>query len=436
MIVIYVEKSSIRVEYILKHLFKNILGCKYSVTDDEKKYLESPCPAICYAKNYNGKGIHIVPHGILFEEGTRPVEPEISYWEELPVFFRTQGEEVPFDIFAAAFYLVSRYEEYLEKERDKHNRYPAEKSLAFRYGFLDKPVVDYWAMQLRKILQDKFPEIIFNTPQFFFIPTIDVDNVFAYRHKGLFVNGYHILKDIFTGNMNRAMYRLSVILRKQKDPFFNLQKIVSLHHDCGTFPVFFFHCGCYGRYDKKTFFPSYKYWAARRSISRDFTVGLHPSYRAAFSLLLFKIERKALEMCTINKDVSHNRFHYLRFNLPESYRMLSRERIRHDWSMGYSSHPGFRAGTSFPFNFYNLNNDRIYKLIIHPFAVMDKTLKSDLNLNTEESQSYILNLAEKVKAVNGTFVTVFHNENLTDAFSWTGWRTMYRSMMKILHRQR
>ena len=432
MVTIYVEKKSDRIEFIFSHLFKYMLCCEFAITDNKKKYLGSSYPVICYAKESIGKGLHIVPHGLLFEEGVRPIEPEVSYWEELPVFFQTHGKDVPFDLFSASFYLLSRYEEYLEKGRDKHGRYPVEKSLAFRHGFLEQPIVDQWVMQLRKVLRDKYPELKFDAPPFQFIPTIDVDNVFAYRHKGLFVNGYQLLKELFTGKFRRAKYRLAVILRREDDPFFNLKKITSLHRECGTLPIFFFHCGCYGKYDKKIFFPSYGYRNDRWNISRDFIVGLHPSYHAAFSPLRFWMERKAMESCIMDKKVFNSRFHYLRFRIPESYRMLSRRGIAHDWSMGYSTHPGFRAGTSFPFHFYNLNNEKTYKLMIHPFAVMDKTLKMDMNLNEEESEQYILDLAQRVKAVNGTFVTVFHNENLTDAFSWKGWRKMYYSLQKEL----
>jgi hypothetical protein len=63
---------------------------------------------------------------------------------------------------------------------------------------------------------------------------------------------------------------------------------------------------------------------------------------------------------------------------------------------------------------------------------MDKTLKTDLNLNEEESKQCILNFAQKVKAVNGVFVTIFHNENLTDAFDWKGWKKMYCSLLTEL----
>ncbi len=432
MATIYMKKTSARTEFIVNHLFKNILNCRFTITNDLKKYLDSKHPIVCYAKEYAGKGLHIIPSGLLSEEGIRPIEPEISYWEELPVFFRTSGKEIPFDLFSASFYLLSRYEEYFEKDRDRHGRYPVEKSLAFRHGFLEQPVVDQWAVKLKELLREKYPEIVFNAPNFQFIPTIDVDNIFAYRHKGLFVHGFQLLREVFTGKFRRARYRLAVIFRREEDPFFNLINITSLHRDCGTLPIFFFHCGGYGRYDKKTFLPSFAYRNVKRNISRDFIVGLHPSYHAAFFPLLFRLERKALDRCMMDKKVLHNRFHFLRFRIPESYRMLSREGIAHDWSMGYSSNPGFRAGTSFPFHFYNLNNEKTYRLLLHPFAVMDKTLKKDLNLNPEESKQYILNLARKVKAVNGTFVTIFHNENLTDAFSWRGWKKMYGSLLKEL----
>ncbi len=396
--------------------------------------MDAKFPVINYAGKYTGKGLHIIPCGLLSEKSIHSIEPEVTYWDELPVFFRTPGKEIPFDLFAASFFLLSRYEEYLEKSWDKHGRYPVEKSLAFRYGFLEQPVVDQWAVKLKKILQEKYPEIVFKTPNFQFMPTIDVDNIFAYRHKGIFVNGLQLLKEVFTGKYRKAKYRLSVILRREEDPFFNLQKITTLHRDCGTLPIFFFHCGGYGKYDKKTFVPSLAYRNVKWNISRDFIVGLHPSYHAAFFPLLFWLERKAMEWCMLDKKLFHCRFHYLRFRVPESYRMLSHEDITHDWSMGYSSHPGFRAGTSFPFHFYNLNNEKTYRLMIHPFVVMDKTLKKDLHLNEEQSRQYILDFARKVKAVNGIFVTIFHNENLTDAFDWKGWKKMYHSLLEELRR--
>ncbi len=50
-------------------------------------------------------------------------------------FFETSGD-FPFDIFAASFYLLSRYEEYLPHEKDMYGRYAHTNSLAFREHFL------------------------------------------------------------------------------------------------------------------------------------------------------------------------------------------------------------------------------------------------------------------------------------------------------------
>ena len=49
----------------------------------------------------------------------------ISQWKGLPVFFQTTSDsDIPFDVFAASFFLVSRYEEYLEFQPDAHGRFP------------------------------------------------------------------------------------------------------------------------------------------------------------------------------------------------------------------------------------------------------------------------------------------------------------------------
>jgi hypothetical protein len=430
MILIYTQHITPRFEFIVKQIFKRILRLNYLITTDITEYINSPHPLICYSKEYPGKGIQIVPHGLLTETGIHPLDIDISYWNELPVFFRTTGKNIPFDLFAASFFLITRYEEYLEKETDKHGRYPAEKSIAFKYNFLEQPIVDQWALELKKEIEKDSQTLQYSPTHFKFIPTIDVDNVFAFRHKGPFINGLHLIKDLAKGNWAQAKYRFDVISRQKNDPFFNLEELSMLHHQYGAFPLFFFHCGIYGKYDKKTLIPSLGYRYVKKCISRDFIVGLHPSYKASFSSWRFKMEKKTMESGILDRKIYHNRFHYLRFRIPESYNMLSREKITNDWSMGYSSYPGFRAGTSFPFRFFDLERNKTHRLMIHPFSIMDKTLKSDLSLTPDEAYTYTLTMMKKVKEVEGTFVTIFHNENVADVFGWKGWYQMYKSLLK------
>jgi len=160
--------------------------------------------------------------------------------------------------------------------------------------------------------------------------------------------------------------------------------------------------------------------------------GLHPSYRAAGFGWLFSLEKKVMEWA-VGREVTSCRFHYLKFTLPDSYVQLAHKGFTDDWSMIYSNDPGFRAGTSFPYHFYNLCSEKTYKLLIHPTAVMDKTLMSNKGMKPEEAYEFILQLAEKVKAVDGNFVTLFHNDHLTDAFSeWRGWKSVYVKLVQNL----
>lgn len=75
-------------------------------------------------------------HDLLLEQGINDVEIYIQDWDEIPCFFPTSKNcFLPFDVFAASFYLLSRYEEYLPHLKDEHGRYPASESLAFKNGF-------------------------------------------------------------------------------------------------------------------------------------------------------------------------------------------------------------------------------------------------------------------------------------------------------------
>lgn len=123
------------------------------------------------------------------------------------------------------------------------------------------------------------------------------------------------------------------------------------------------------------------------------------------------------------------RFHYLRMTVPETYEQLDADGFTSDWSMCYSNDPGFRASTSHPFKFFNLRKNEVSNLTVYPTAVMDKTLKQNLKLNLEESLQYILRLRDVVKSVDGTFITLFHNEHFAEDFGWKGWKEMYERML-------
>ena len=98
--------------------------------------------------------------------------------------------------------------------------------------------------------------------------------------------------------------------------------------------------------------------------------------------------------------------------------------------MGYPSHPGFRAGIAIPFPFFDLTTNESTSLMIHPVTLMDVTMKDHLRLSREKSLELISRMIRKTKAVNGEFVSLWHNESLGDTDRWQGWRKVYEEMVK------
>jgi hypothetical protein len=133
---------------------------------------------------------------------------------------------------------------------------------------------------------------------------------------------------------------------------------------------------------------------------------------------------------TVHVDIIRSRQHFLKLSLPTTYRNLINLGIQHDYSMGYASQVGFRAGIASSFNFYDLDLDTETKLRIHPFAVMDGTLKDYLNLNPEEAKAIISQLIEEVKKVDGEMMSLWHNETLSNEDRWTGWLEVYEHLLQ------
>ena len=129
----------------------------------------------------------------------------------------------------------------------------------------------------------------------------------------------------------------------------------------------------------------------------------------------------------INTPVTFSRQHYLRLVIPETYQNLIDLDLLEDYTMGYAKVAGFRASTCTPFYFYDLDFEIQTPLKVFPFAFMDVTLKNFMGLSNEESMNKILQLREEVKNVNGTFISLFHNETLSENDIWKGWSTIYKT---------
>lgn len=434
MILVYTHKITPRLTYIFKHFFIRILNVPVSFTTTVDEFVAHNGPKMTYSKSSLGKEFFVRSHDLLYEQGVDDIDIKLSNWDDVPCFFSAgKSSTIPFDIFAASFYLISRYEEYLPYVQDENERFPAIESMAFKHKFLDKPLIDIWAFKFLEFLKEKFPNYEYKKREFEVISTIDVDHVYAYKQKGILRNFGGFFRDVFTLRFDTAIERFLVLLNFRKDPFdtFDILLDVSKEHNIKT--IFFFLLGDYSTYDTNVSSSNTKYQSLIKSIADYVDVGLHPSYFTMKNPEKLKIEKKRLE-AIVNKPIVKSRQHFLRLKLPETYQNLIDLDVAEDYSMGYASHFGFRASTCTPFYFYDLDFEIQTPLKIFPFAVMDTTLNDYLNYVPAVAKSKINLLKEEVKAVNGTFIMLFHNETLSENKRWKGWRKVYKEVISQINK--
>ncbi len=428
MLLVYTPVLTTRLNYILKFFLGQLIGCDYKVTTVFSEYSDYSGPRINYSDKNSLGSIWISSSDIMFSDKILQFEPEIAetIWGKI-LFPKTENKEIPFDIFAASFYLVSRYEEYLPFCADLHGRFSHKSSISFKAGFLQKPIINIWAEQLREKLIVNFPELIFKKQSYNFISTIDIDNAFAFKGKGFVrtVGGY--LKSILKGDFKEFKQRLKVLNGKINDQYDTYNFIRETHLRNKISPKIFILAGKYSKYDKNIKLINPLFSNIIKELSGFSELGIHPSYLSNFKETLNE-EKKSLEK-VIEKKILISRQHFLMMKLPETYQKLIENDINIDFSMGYSEVVGYRAGTCSPFYFFDLKKNQETELLIYPFAWMDRTLRQHLNFTPEEAIEFINKNISEIKELNGTFVSLWHNESLGDIGYWEGWKVVFEHMI-------
>jgi hypothetical protein len=347
--------------------------------------------------------ITILPNRFIKQKEFSSFEPEVSWVNNIPVLFHECADvALPFDPFSAAFYLITRYEEYGASHSDMHGRFMATSSLAYRHKFLDVPIIDLWAQMILDVLRLHYPQHSFPEKKFTYIPTIDVDIAYAYKGRSLLRNIGAVLKSGL--NMKEQSVRLRTWMGNLPDSYHTFDRIDNWHGKWKLSPVFFFQVGAYGKFDKNLppHHPLMKNLI--QEVSRASAIGIHPSYASYLNKEIVEKEITTLTALT-GRSVTKSRQHFLRLKLPDTYQLLEQCGIRDDYSMGYADHIGFRAGTCTPFRFYDLSTETETNLRIIPFCVMDGTLNQYMHLNPGEA---ILKTCEIALKISGRGHNGYH----------------------------
>lgn len=427
-IVVYTPVSSPRLEYILDWLLKERLQLEYLMVHTKEDTTAHPY-IVCYGEILEG-AISIPSDGLLMNKGTRTTKPATGEWNTLPTIYPRdkEGYSLPFDILAATFYLLSRYEEYEAYTPDKHGRFPATASVLYRMGILERPIVDEWVQAFHKLLVHTW-QVPLPETQFTFCPTYDIDMAYSHLYKGIRRIAGAYLRAMLRVDIRQINMRTLVLKKKQKDPYDSFRWLRQLHKEYSFTPLYFVLSATRTTRFDKNIHPNHP--AMVRVIKwlvKDGNIGIHPSYYSSKGDTLQR-EKTTLEQVA-GRHTTVSRQHYIRAVMPHTYRMLLHNHITEDYTMGYGTHLGFRAGTGASFLWYDLEHETSTNLRIHPFCFMDTTAHYEAGLSAGEAFEKLQAMSAILERTGSTLITVFHNFSLGTDEEWRGWRQGYELFMR------
>ena len=425
-LLIYVVEKTNRVAYIFPILF-NALGINnLKITTNTEQFKFHRGPKINYSNSpISANEYWVKPVRLLFEKTIQEQLIHCFKWKGEKAFYKTEGCDFPFDIFAASFYLITRYEEYLPHDKDLYGRYAHENSIAFKEGFLQLPLANMWMKEFGIELLKKFPFIEVKSPSFQFLPTYDIDIAWSYLHKGFFRNAGGFAKDFLQGKWKGIKERIKVLITGKSDPFDGFKWLHLLHEKHRLKPIYFFLLAAKNkRYDKNILPTNVRIKQLIQQHSKMYPVGIHPSWQSGDETLLLKKEIEHLQSIS-GKKITKSRQHYIRMQMPETYRQLIDNGIAEDYSMGYGSINGFRASFCMPFTWYDLQNDISTPLIVYPFCYMDANSFFEQQNTSLQALDEMNHYYKVVNEVGGLLITIWHNHFLGTEKKFDGWREVY-----------
>ncbi len=418
-----------RLQYMVAFINHQLIEQECTITTEQAAFTQYAGAKINYSTtNFDNNAFWIASVPLLFENNIQQQHIQCSGQNESLVFFHSNGP-LGFDLLAASFYLISRYEEYLPHEKDKYGRYAAENSLAYQQQFLHLPLVNIWLHHFKNALLSQYPNIKLKQQQFNFIPTYDIDIAWSYKHKGWWRNCGGFLRDLLKGKWAAVKERYSVLLGYKNDPYDSYTWLNQLHKKHELKPYYFFLLASKTSEYDKNISPAQK--ALQQLIynhSLQYPAGIHPSWQSYNQPQLMKAEINELSQIT-GKNINSSRQHFLKFTLPETYEQLTDNAIAFEFSMGYGTCNGFRASVTTPYYWYNLKTETATRLMLFPFCFMEATSIHQLQQTPQQALQQLQQLYNTVKKVQGYCIIIWHNHYLGTDTTTQEWKTIYENFI-------
>ncbi|MCS6982512.1 MAG: polysaccharide deacetylase family protein [Flavobacteriales bacterium] len=413
-------------EYILEVFFRHYLGLSYTV-----EYLpegSEPCwiirmddgPEIVVEDHFFSR----IPQGRDYREASRipttvvraklPMTPE----EDIPVVYGRPFLEVGapsvrcgVDIFSSAFFMLSRWEETVLPDRDDYQRFPGSSSVAYKQGFLLRPIVNEYLELLKNMLRSVAPAIQFKKHTFQQRVSCDVD-LLRYNHLRKIAGA--IIKYRSFKKLKKSLENL----RRWKNPLEeNMFFIAKLNEGLGQRVEFNIIPLSTGPHDEPI---NYRSASKRKLLSqlaeRGHLIGFHPGFNTSDNPELFAQSvaryRQILENIHYPFSDVGGRQHFLKWSHEITPQLWEAHGFSYDSTLGYADRAGFRCGTCWPFPVFDIFRKKTLRLMEVPLIVMEYTVIKYENLEySAEALSRFFYLKSVTKKYDGVFTFLWHNSH-------------------------
>jgi hypothetical protein len=329
------------------------------------------------------------------------------------------------DVFAASFFMLTRWEEYVNKNRDSHDRFPAYESLAFKQGFLNRPIVNEYLEKLKKMILELDDSLEFKRRDPKLIVSCDVDQPFDCT-----VENISNLLKVCVGDLLKRRsikeafkrvrrYIFNKLGNYKYDENYTFEWYMDICEAAGVNAAFYFipesgekGNGCYSLEDKKI------QNLIKYIDNRGHEIGVHGSYQTYQDKEKTKLQKNMMEDILIKLNISQkvkgNRQHYLRWDGATTPSVLNSAGFVYDTTGSYADIPGFRYGVCYEFRMFDFLNREKLRIRQRPLIVMECSVIDDSYMGlgrTKESINMMQNLKAKCFKYNGDFSLLWHNSH-------------------------
>lgn len=365
----------------------------------------------------------------------------------VPIIFGTDDVRISesnvylgIDIFGSCFFMLSRYEEYVVKNRDKLDRFDYKDSFAYKNGFLDRPIVNEYVELLWCAIKSICPNAKRRENKYRVIPTHDIDKPFGILYDSRWQILRHFAGDVFyKRGLSTSFKRLKSIFYRCFSPGYLIDQgnevfdfIIQSSKKYNLNDVFFFMNSKLSCLDGNYYvdFPNVKA-LLEKVIKAGHQVGIHPSYDSYLNPK--EIRKECIHMANVLQDIPNGnlaggRQHYLRWNNPITWQAYEFAGLKMDSTLTFAGHVGFRCGVCYPYTVYDVVNRKPLNVKEMPLIVMDGTLFEYMHLSQDEALEVCRKLAQRCRRYNGDFVFLWHNTMLYDE----GNRAFYAKLLECV----